>query len=152
MAEAAGGGGVNDTPVAAAGCVLWRRSPTRQLELAVVYRPKWADWSWPKGKLKSGEAHAEAAHREVLEETGHTCRLGAALPAALYIDHHHRLKEVRYWAAEATGGVFEPNEEVSDLVWLRPDEARDRLTHERDRDLISLALIAIATDEGTGEL
>ncbi|MCX4881845.1 NUDIX hydrolase [Streptomyces sp. NBC_00847] len=132
--------------VRAAGCVLWRRSSARQLELALVYRPRWADWSWPKGKLKQGETYEAAAHREVLEETGHTCRLGAALPAALYVDHQSRFKEVRYWAAEATGGAFTPNDEVSDLVWLTPDEAGERVTHERDRDLISAALIAIVTD------
>ncbi|MFG3022095.1 NUDIX hydrolase [Streptomyces sp. NPDC048254] len=136
-----------ESPVRAAGCVLWRRSPAGRVELALVYRPKWADWSWPKGKLKRGETSEEAARREVLEETGHTCRLGTGLPSARYIDHQGRPKEVRYWAAEATGGAFEPNAEVSDLVWLSPDEARDRLTRDMDRSMISLALIAIGTDE-----
>jgi 8-oxo-dGTP diphosphatase len=74
--------------------------------------------------------------------------LGTGLPSARYIDHQGRPKEVRYWAAEATGGAFEPNEEVSDLVWLSPDEAGARLTREMDRSMISLALIAIGTDEG----
>ncbi|MFJ2608049.1 MULTISPECIES: NUDIX hydrolase [unclassified Streptomyces] len=133
--------------VHAAGCVLWRRSSVGRLELGVVFRPRWADWSWPKGKLKRGETFDEAALREVLEETGHTCRLGAVLPSAQYIDHQGRHKEVRYWAAEATGGAFEPNEEVSHLVWLTPDEAHARLTHDRDRDLVAAALIAIVTDE-----
>ncbi|MER6083602.1 NUDIX hydrolase [Streptomyces sp. NPDC001833] len=135
----------HESVVQAAGCVLWRRSPAHQLELALVYRPKWDDWSWPKGKLKRGETHEEAARREVLEETGHTCRLGAALPTALYVDHQHRFKEVRYWAAEATGGTFQPSEEVSDLVWLTPDEAGERITRESDRDLISVALMSIVT-------
>jgi 8-oxo-dGTP diphosphatase len=135
--------------VLAAGCVLWRRSAAGMVELALVYRPRWDDWSWPKGKLKRGETFEEAAHREVLEETGHTCRLGTVLPSAWYIDHQGRLKEVRYWAAEATGGAFEPNDEVSDLLWLAPDEARDRLTQERDRDLIPLVLIAIGTEGDT---
>jgi 8-oxo-dGTP diphosphatase len=138
---------VNDTPVLAAGCILWRRSSSRQLELALVYRPRWSDWSCPKGKLKQGETHEEAARREVLEETGHTCRLGAALPTVRYIDHRSRLKEVRYWAAEATGGTFEPNQEVSNLVWLTPGQAREQATHERDKELISAALIAIPTGE-----
>jgi len=136
-----------DTVVRAAGCVLWRRSPAHRLELALVYRPKWADWSWPKGKLKRGETHEEAARREVLEETGQTCRLGAVLPSARYVDHQGRLKEVRYWVAEATGGAFTPNDEIGDLVWLTPDEARERVTHPRDRDMISSALLAIATNE-----
>ncbi|WP_329252843.1 NUDIX hydrolase [Streptomyces sp. NBC_01478] len=137
----------NDTTVQAAGCVLWRHRSAGEIELALVYRPKWADWSWPKGKLKRGETFEEAARREVLEETGHTCRLGTRLPSAQYIDHHGRPKEVRYWAAEATGGTFAPNDEVSELRWLHPDEAHARLTHERDRDLISLVLIAVRTDE-----
>ncbi|MFC8091884.1 NUDIX hydrolase [Streptomyces sp. NPDC057301] len=133
--------------VRAAGCLLWRRSSAGRIELALVYRPRWRDWSWPKGKLKRGEGLEAAAHREVLEETGYRCRLGTRLPSSRYIDHQGRLKEVAYWVAEATEGAFVPNDEVSDLVWLTPDEARERITQERDRDLISLALIAIGTDE-----
>ncbi|MET9832912.1 NUDIX hydrolase [Streptomyces sp. NPDC006385] len=132
--------------VHAAGCLLWRRSSAGP-ELALVYRPKWGDWSWPKGKLKRGEAPEAGARREVLEETGYVCRLGARLPSSRYTDHQGRLKEVSYWVAEATGGAFEPNEEVSDLAWLRPGEARERLTHERDRDLICAALGVIGADE-----
>lgn len=139
----------NDTTVLAAGCVLWRRSPHGgRLELALVFRPKWADWSWPKGKLKRSETFEAAARREVLEETGYTCRLGTELPQSRYTDAQGRPKEVHYWAAEATGGAFEPNEEVSDLVWLTPDEAREQLTHERDRDLVPAALIAIGMYNG----
>jgi 8-oxo-dGTP diphosphatase len=133
--------------VRAAGCLLWRRSSLGRIELALVYRPKWRDWSWPKGKPKSGEGLEAAAHREVLEETGYTCRLGTKLPSTRYIDHQGRLKEVSYWAAEATDGAFVPNDEVSDLAWLTPDQARERITQEIDRDLISPALKAIGTDE-----
>ncbi|MEW2274775.1 NUDIX hydrolase [Streptomyces griseofuscus] len=132
------------TPVRAAGCVLWRRSPAGAVELALVYRPKWSDWSWPKGKLKRGESPEAAALREVEEETGHTCRLGTALPTARYLDHAGRPKEVTYWAAESTGGSFTPNAEVTTLLWLPPDEARERLTYPHDRDLIPPALAAIA--------
>ncbi|MDT0438598.1 MULTISPECIES: NUDIX hydrolase [Streptomyces] len=139
----------HDTLVRAAGCVLWRRASGQQIELALVYRPRWADWSWPKGKLKRDETHEAAARREVLEETGHTCRLGAPLPAARYVDHQRRPKEVRYWVAEATGGTFTPNAEVSDLVWLTPEQARRRISRPRDRDLIATALHAIA-EEGAG--
>ncbi|KUO20646.1 DNA mismatch repair protein MutT [Streptomyces dysideae] len=133
--------------VRAAGCVLWRRSAVGRIELALVYRPKWDDWSWPKGKLKRGETAREAALREVREETGYTCRLGKELPSARYSDAQGKPKQVSYWAAQATGGAFEPNEEVSDLVWLTPDEARERLTHERDRALITVALMAVGADE-----
>jgi 8-oxo-dGTP diphosphatase len=135
--------------VQAAGCALWRRPPSGGgVELALVYRPKWADWSWPKGKLKRGETHQEAAVREVLEETGMTCRLGAELPSARYIDAQGRPKIVRYWAAEASGGTFEPNREVSDLVWLAPHEARKQLTRDRDKDLIGTLLVVLFSAEG----
>ncbi|MEW2397890.1 NUDIX hydrolase [Streptomyces sp. NPDC046862] len=141
---------MSDDTVYAAGCVLWRRSSSGSVEMALVFRPRWSDWSWPKGKLKKQEAARAAAVREVLEETGHTSRLGSALPPSLYVDHTGRRKEVKYWAAESTGGAFTPNDEVSELVWLPPDEARERLTYERDRELIPPALAAIGSDQHRG--
>lgn len=133
----------NDSAVLAAGCVLWRRSPSGHgIELALVHRPKWDDWSHPKGKLKRGEEARQGAAREVLEETGMTCDLGTELPTAFY-QVEGRPKEVRYWAAEATGGRFEPNREVDRLLWLPPAAARDRLTQPRDRLLIDALLDAL---------
>lgn len=130
--------------VQAAGCVLWRRSATGDgIELALVYRPKWADWSLPKGKLKRGEDPQRAAVREVLEETGMHCALGPALPNSCYLDAAGRPKIVYYWAAETTGGVFRSNREVSQLVWLPPTTALEWLTHERDKELIPAALDAL---------
>ncbi|MER7170896.1 NUDIX hydrolase [Streptomyces mesophilus] len=130
--------------VRAAGCVLWRFAPDGDnLQLALVYRPKWADWSFPKGKLKRGETWQEAAVREVREETGMLCELGPALPSAYYLDARKRTKEVRYWAARATTGTFTPNSEVSHMAWLSPTAASDRLTHERDRSLVPAFLAAL---------
>ncbi|MEV4437674.1 NUDIX hydrolase [Streptomyces sp. NPDC049577] len=136
--------------VQAAGCVLWRRSPVGGgVEIALVYRPKWADWSHPKGKLKRGEDARRAAVREVLEETGMDCELGAPLPTTRYVDAQGRRKEVRYWAARAVGGEFLPNREVSRLLWLTPDGARHTLTHARDRELIA-AFCAVLGETGRG--
>ncbi|MCX5411142.1 NUDIX hydrolase [Streptomyces sp. NBC_00059] len=131
--------------ILAAGCVLWRRRPgTKEIELALVHRPKWADWSHPKGKLKRGETFMDAAIREVREETGMTCALGSRLPTARYLVES-RPKEVRYWAAEAVGGAFTPSREVDRVVWLPPGTAWGRLTHERDKHLITALLGALRT-------
>jgi 8-oxo-dGTP diphosphatase len=140
---------MRDDTVLAAGCVLWRRSPCGDgIEIAVVHRPKWADWSHPKGKLKPQENARDAAVREVLEETGMTCDLGSELPTARYVVDG-RPKEVRYWAAQATGGSFETNREVDRMLWLPPSEARSRLTQDRDRELVSALLSALhMTEEG----
>ncbi|WP_137995198.1 NUDIX hydrolase [Streptomyces vilmorinianum] len=120
----------------AAGCVLWRPAPSgRGIEIALVYRPKYDDWSHPKGKLKRGESAEECAVREVLEETGQSCALGRRLPTAHYVANG-RAKEVTYWSAEALGGTFEPGKEVTRLAWLPPDQARARLTQPRDRELL----------------
>ncbi|MFE5241178.1 MULTISPECIES: NUDIX hydrolase [unclassified Streptomyces] len=119
--------------VLAAGCVLWRRAPeSGALEICLVHRPRYDDWSFPKGKLKRGETAREAALREVLEETGHHCVPGAALPTAFYLANG-RPKEVSYWEAEAADGAFVPNHEVDRLEWLSPDTARARLSRPDDR-------------------
>ncbi|MEU4067694.1 NUDIX hydrolase [Streptomyces wedmorensis] len=127
-------------PILAAGCVLWRPALSGQgIEIALVFRPKWTDWSHPKGKLKRGEEARSGAVREVLEETGATCVLGVELPTVRYRDQG-RPKEVRYWAAQATGGSFEPNREVTRLLWLAPEDARTRLTRDRDKELVDALL------------
>ncbi|MET7478542.1 NUDIX hydrolase [Streptomyces sp. NPDC005648] len=125
-----------DTVVQAAGCVLWRRSPVGgDLEICLVHRPKYDDWSHPKGKLKRGEDALAGALREVEEETGYTAESGTELPSVRYMANG-RPKRVRYWAAEATGGRFTPNDEVDRILWLSPAAARSRLTQYRDRTLI----------------
>ncbi|MFD9910108.1 NUDIX hydrolase [Streptomyces sp. NPDC059063] len=138
-------GGPAQDPISAAGCVLWRRSPVHgALEFCVVHRPKYDDWSWPKGKLKPGETLLDCAVREVEEETGFTCVLGPPLPAAHYLANG-RPKVVHYWAAEAGPGHFTPNREVDRIRWLPAPEARARLTQYRDRRLLDVWLGAART-------
>ncbi|MEU1018773.1 NUDIX hydrolase [Streptomyces sp. NPDC005898] len=134
-----GDGGSGGT-VRAAGCVLWRRSPADgALEICLVHRPKYDDWSHPKGKLKAGESPLAAALREVEEETGHRCTPGARLPTVRYAAQG-RPKQVDYWAARAGTGQFTPRREVDRIIWLPPAPARDRLTQARDRELVDALL------------
>ncbi|MDB1087990.1 NUDIX hydrolase [Streptomyces sp. ACA25] len=131
-----------DGAVRAAGCVLWRRAPDGSVEIGLVHRTRYRDWSHPKGKLDPGEKPAEAAVREVREETGMVCVLGAPLPTARY-PVQGRPKEVSYWAAEAVSGEFRPNHEVDRLLWLPPDQARERLSHSANRVLLDEALVTL---------
>ena len=118
--------------VQAAGCVV--RHDGR---IAVIHRPRYDDWSLPKGKLDPGESFEEAAEREVLEEIGVRGTLGEELPPAEYTDHKGRSKIVRYWVMEVDDeSGFEPNDEVDEVRWLDPAEARSLLTYQRDRELI----------------
>ncbi|MER8041819.1 NUDIX hydrolase [Streptomyces sp. NPDC094032] len=130
--------------ILAAGCVLWR--PAEEgggVEIALVHRPKYGDWSHPKGKLKRDETLRECALREVREETGHSCELGARLPT-LHYPVNGEPKEVSYWAARALSGAFAPSREVDALIWLSPAAARVRLTQQRDRELLDALLSATA--------
>ncbi|WP_225824684.1 NUDIX hydrolase [Streptomyces naphthomycinicus] len=134
---------MDDTVVQAAGCVLWRRSPVSgDLELCLVHRPKYDDWSHPKGKLKRGEEPLAGALREVAEESGYTAEPGSELPTVSYAVGD-RPKRVRYWAAEAISGHFSPNAEVDRILWLSPAAARSRLTQPRDRDLVDALVRAL---------
>src|SRR5436309_1142685 len=98
------------TPVLAGGCVAWRPG-TDGPEVAVVHRPRYDDWSLPKGKLDPGETLTACAVREVAEETGLTVRLGARLGRVHYVGPTGP-KTVHYWAAQVCGGAFSPNREV----------------------------------------
>jgi 8-oxo-dGTP diphosphatase len=127
-----------EAEVEAAGGVVWRRSDG-SIEIALVHRPKYDDWSLPKGKLDPGESFEEAAIREVEEETGLRCELGPYLGETSYRDNKDRSKVVRWWAMEAGEGEFEPHSEVDDLRWVAIDEAQERLSYDRDRDLAARA-------------
>jgi 8-oxo-dGTP pyrophosphatase MutT (NUDIX family) len=110
-------------------------------EILVVHRPKYADWSLPKGKCDEGETDEDAARREVREETGLVCRLGRELASTSYVDSRGRPKTVRYWQMTVEGGSFEPNDEVDEVCWLSLADARARLSYERDVGVVeSLSL------------
>lgn len=101
-----------------------------------MHRPRYEDWTLPKGKLEPGEDSATAARREVAEETGLECELGVELSSTSYVDQKGRPKIVRYWEMTVRAGDFVPNDEVDRLEWLLVDRAIDRLTHERDREVL----------------
>ena len=120
--------------VLAAGAVLWRRANDGP-RVALVHRPRYDDWAYPKGKLDDGEDLATAAVREVAEETAHRCRLGALLGDVRYpVPEGEKL--VRYWAAESLGGDFEPNSETDRLEWVGIDRAADQLSYRHDLEVL----------------
>jgi len=129
--------------VEAAGGVVVRDGESGP-EVAVVHRPRYDDWSLPKGKLDPGETFEAAALREVEEETGLRCELGPELAPTSYRDERGRTKLVRYWLMSPgpAGGGFEPGEEVDELAWLPLTGAAERLDYEHDRRLLAEAAAA----------
>jgi 8-oxo-(d)GTP phosphatase len=121
--------------VEAAGGVLWR-DDDHGVEVAVIHRPKYNDWTLPKGKLEEGEHPVLGALREIAEETGSTAVPGIRLGESRYT-MDGRPKNVTYWAMRAVSGDFQASDEVDRMVWLTMDKAVTLLDYERDRDILS---------------
>ena len=128
--------------IVAAGVVVSRKGP----EVLLVHRPKYDDWSFPKGKLDPDEHVTTAAVREVAEETGLDVRLGPPLPSQRYSvrNGETRVKRVHYWAGRVVGGddvsSYKPNDEIDEVAWVKLDKAPDRLTYARDRETLEEAV------------
>jgi 8-oxo-dGTP pyrophosphatase MutT (NUDIX family) len=125
--------------VEAAGCVVWRRTSDDHVEVVLVHRPPpHDDWSLPKGKLDRGESHAEAAVREVHEETGFRGELGPGLGEVRYDLPAGGHKHVRFWAMEAlSDDGWSPGDEIDGLRWVRADRAAGELTWSSDREVLA---------------
>jgi 8-oxo-dGTP pyrophosphatase MutT (NUDIX family) len=132
--------------VRAAGGVIWRAvtvadeaGVTRPSgEIVLIHRPRYDDWSFPKGKLNRREAYLRAALREVLEETGLVCQVGDELPSTTYVDGKGRTKLVRYWMMRVIAvEPWAPNDEVDQRRWVPIDEAERLLTYAHDREMLA---------------
>ena len=127
-------GGDSEGLVRAAGGVV-----VRGPHVLVVHRPRYDDWTLPKGKVEPRESDEDAALREVWEETGLCCQLQAELPSTHYADAQGRPKRVRWWRMEPVDGAFAPNDEVDQIRWLTREEAAGLLSYDSDRALIDVS-------------
>ena len=127
---------VPDPDVIAAGAVVVRKGA-----VLLVHRPKYDDWSFPKGKQDPGEDEVVTAVREVAEETGVEVRLGMPLPSTAYMQLDGRTKLVHYWRAAVVGDhdvtTYRANDEIDDVAWVPLDEAAGLLSYERDREVLA---------------
>lgn len=124
------------TTILAAGAVLWRPNGAPDApEVALIHRPRYDDWSLPKGKVDPGETEPVTALREVCEETGYTARLGRRLTSVSYPVEQGK-KTVRYWAARQIRVEFRPNDEVDELKWLPVSAAIKQVDYPDDRKVL----------------
>lgn len=130
--------------VLAAGGVVWRSVGDGAIEVLLVHRPKYDDWTFPKGKCDEGEDEEVCALREVEEETGFTCQLGEELPSTHYTDPKGRPKRVRYWSMTVQSGRFGPNAEIDEVRWYRVEEAGAGLSYAHDRTVLEAFADGIA--------
>lgn len=128
--------------VRAAGGVVVRTLEGGESEVLTVHRPRYGDWSLPKGKCDPGESDAACALREVREETGYSCSLESELAQIEYPDQKGRPKTVVYFSMEPLKGEFTPNDEVDELRWCRLDEAVALLSYPHDAEIVRAALEA----------
>ena len=110
----------------------------RDGDVLLVHRPKYDDWTFPKGKAEDGETDEECALREVREETGLLCELVSEAGTSEYLDSRGRPKLVRWWVMQPVGGVFTPTEEVDEVRWVAPADAARLLSYERDLTLLGV--------------
>jgi 8-oxo-dGTP diphosphatase len=122
--------------IRAAGALLWREIAAGEIEIALVHRPRYDDWSLPKGKIDENETALACAYREVFEETGIKARFTRQLGSVEYEDNGMQ-KRVKYWVAQALGASdFVANEEVDQLRWLKPTDSIELATHQSDKEMI----------------
>lgn len=123
--------------IIAAGAVVWRKNSKGVTEIAIIHRPKYDDYSLPKGKAEPGESLISTAYREVFEETNLTTQFGPFLGSVEYFSPLG-LKQVSYWAAKSIGeeNLFVPNDEVDRLDWNVISKAVDKLTSETDKEIL----------------
>ncbi len=122
---------------AAGGLVTRGAAADGGIEVLVVHRPRYDDWSLPKGKVEPGERDEDAARREIEEETGYACALGDELATVRYVDRHGRPKQVRFWRMTVDAEVpWAPNDEIDARRWISPAVAATLLTYEADRQLL----------------
>lgn len=140
-----GSGGSRIRVVPAAGAVLYRMDGLHP-RIAVVHRPRYDDWSLPKGKVDPGESLPVTAVREIAEETGFTSVLESRIGTTAYPLKQNTRKEVTYWSALARGGRFEPNSEVDEIRWLPVDEAEELVSYALDRKILGRFHAAPRTD------